>query len=319
MSSLPEEHTPQPITPLDSEMVKIPQRKPEIRVRQVLFLLVGLCFAGITLTLLATKILEYGLGWDLNIMTGQLPEGAPDSEVWKMRFVAGLNQIMVFLLPSLGCIYVFRNVLPELPAGVSLRRFPYFNQLAFSIVLLIAAMPVVFYSYQINKLIPVPQSMQDAADQATAAIKALMRMPNIWTFGANMLLVAVVPAFGEELLFRGVVQRQLMRRMVPISAIIITGALFSLMHFQIDGFLPRWILGILLGWVYWRTNNFWIPVLLHFLNNGFQILAQYLYGQNLSSVDLSENDVEVPVLAAVVAVAVLVLVGREMGKASENV
>jgi hypothetical protein len=55
------------------------------------------------------------------------------------------------------------------------------------------------------------------------------------------------------------------------------------------------------------------------LNNGFQILAQYLYGQNLSSVDLSENDVEVPVLAAVVAVAVLVLVGREMGKASENV
>jgi uncharacterized protein len=314
MSNLPDDNTPHSSEPLDSDIVIAPLRRPEIRVRQVLFLLAGLCFTGIILTLLATKILEYGLGWDLNIMTGQLPEGAPDSEVWKMRFVAGLNQIMVFLLPSLACIYVFRNVLPELPAGVSLRRFPYFNQLAFSIVLLIAAMPVVFYSYQINKLIPVPQSMQDAADQATAAIKALMRMPNIWTLLANMLLVAVIPAFGEELLFRGIVQRQLMRRMLPAVAIIITGALFSLMHFQIDGFLPRWILGMLLGWVYWRTNNFWVPVLLHFLNNGFQILAQYLHGQDLSSVDLSENDVEVPILAAVVAVAVMVLVGREMGK-----
>ena len=314
MSSLPEDHSPQHIEPLDSDMVKASLRKPEIRVRQVLFLLAGLCFAGVMLTLLATKILELGLGWDINIMSGQLPEDAPDSDVWKMRFVAGLNQILVFLLPALGCVYVFRHALPELSAGVSLRRFPYFNQLAFSIVLLIAAMPVVFYSYQINKLIPVPQAMKDAAEQATNAINALMRMPNIWTFLANMLLIAVVPAFGEELLFRGVVQRQLMRRMLPISAIIITGALFSLMHFQIDGFLPRWILGMLLGWVYWRTNNFWVPVLLHFLNNGFQILAQYLHGQNLSSVDLSENDVEVPVLAAVVAVAVMVLVGREMGK-----
>jgi membrane protease YdiL (CAAX protease family) len=53
------------------------------------------------------------------------------------------------------------------------------------------------------------------------------------------------------------------------------------------------LLGFLLGWLFWKTQNFWVPVLAHFFNNGLQVVGQYLYGKEVSSVDL-EQDIQVP-------------------------
>lgn len=282
-----------------------------IKVRYVFFIAATFLFLGMLLTVILTKLLETGAGWDMDVLAGKLAENAPQSDVWKVRLVAGLNQLLVFLVPALATIMVFRRASPEIKAGVSLKRFPDMMTIALSLGLLIASMPFVFYVFQINKLIPVPEAMQVVAEQATKTIKALMRMPTIWDFVANLLLIAVLPALGEELLFRGLIQRQLMRRMSPWVAIIVTGALFSFFHFQVDGFLPRWLLGILLGWVFWQTGNFWVPVLLHFINNGVQVFGQYLYGQGMSSVDI-EQDVQIPVLVAVLSLAATWMIGRQL-------
>lgn len=282
-----------------------------IKVRYVFFIAATFLFLGVLLTVILTKLLETGAGWDMDVLAGKLADDAPHSDVWKVRLVAGLNQLLVFLVPALATIMVFRRASPEIKAGVSLKRFPDVTTIALSLGLLIASMPFVFYVFQINKLIPVPEAMQVVAEQATKTIKALMRMPTIWDFVANLLLIAVLPALGEELLFRGLIQRQLMRRMSPWVAIVITGALFSFFHFQVDGFLPRWLLGILLGWVFWQTGNFWVPVLLHFLNNGVQVLGQYLYGQGMSSVDI-EQDVQIPVLVAALSLAATWMIGRQL-------
>ena len=53
------------------------------------------------------------------------------------------------------------------------------------------------------------------------------------------------------------------------------------------------LLGFLLGWLFWKTQNFWVPALAHFFNNGLQVVGQYLYGKKVSSVDL-EQDIQVP-------------------------
>jgi uncharacterized protein len=266
-----------------------------LRVRQVLSITVLMCMGGLVLTFLATVLLKGLWGWDDAVLQGKLSEGAAESEVWKVRLIAALNQMFVFLLPALGTLWLLRSSMPVMLRKVSLRVWPNWHLLGLSIALLIVSMPLVFYAYQINKLVPLPPEMTAAAEMANEAIKALMKMPDVWAFLANLTLIALLPAFGEELLFRGILQNQLMRRMPSLTAILLTGALFSLMHFQMDGFLPRWLLGVVLGWTYWRTRNFWVPVILHFLNNGVQVAAQYFYAQGQSAIDLSENEVAVPV------------------------
>ncbi len=293
-------------------------RYTPVRVRQVLAIMFLLCLAGIFLTVVITKILEQGLGWGSNIVSGLLSETAPDADVWKVRLLAGLNQMLVFLLPALCTIYILRRAAPYMVEQVSLRHLPSTAAIGWSVVLLLASMPVVFYSYQVNKMLPIPAELASVAEQANETIKALMRMPDIRTFLANLLLIAVLPALGEELLFRGIIQNQFMRFMAPVAAIALSAAVFSLLHFQMDGFLPRWILGMVLGWAYWHTGSFWVPVLLHFLNNGIQVVAQYLYGQQMTSLDLAENDVEVPWVAAVLGAAAMFVVIRSMRSKQET-
>jgi len=114
-------------------------------------------------------------------------------------------------------------------------------------------------------------------------------MDSFGSFLLNMLMVAVIPAVGEELLFRGVIQK-LLQKLVNNAhlAIIITAILFSAMHFQFYGFLPRWIMGIILGYLFYWSGNIWYPIIAHFLNNGFQVLMVYLGNMPLEEVATPE-------------------------------
>jgi membrane protease YdiL (CAAX protease family) len=175
-------------------------------------------------------------------------------------------------------------------------------------------MPLVLYSLTLNQQFPLPEMFKVAGEQAEEALKGLLHMENWSELLVNMVLIALLPALGEELVFRGVVQQQLMRRIAnPWVAMLISAAIFSAAHFQFDGFLPRMLLGFLLGWLYWRTRNFWVPVAGHFFNNGLQVLGQYLYGKEMSSIDL-EKDVQVPWEFAGISVfmtwAVMRLIGQ---------
>ena len=130
----------------------------------------------------------------------------------------------------------------------------------------------------------------------------MLRMDNPGELLANLTVVAVLPAIGEEIIFRGVIQQQLMRRIAnPWVALIVSAAIFSFFHFQFEGFLPRLILGLLLGWLYWRTGNFWVAALAHFFNNGVQIVGQYFYGDETTTMDL-EKDIQVPWFGAAISV-----------------
>jgi uncharacterized protein len=128
-------------------------------------------------------------------------------------------------------------------------------------------------------------------------------------------IMALIPAIGEELVFRGILQQQLMRKLTPIVSILLAGAIFSAIHFQFEGFFSRWLLGALLGWLYWRTQNFWVPVAAHFFNNAFQVVAQYFYASDLSTMDL-EKDVEVPWFVAAISVFLIVVVMRFINQTS---
>jgi membrane protease YdiL (CAAX protease family) len=105
------------------------------------------------------------------------------------------------------------------------------------------------------------------------------------------LVVAIIPAVGEELIFRGILQNKLHLLFKNVHvAIIITSILFSGFHLQFFGFIPRLFLGVLFGYMYYWSGNLWYPILAHFTNNGLTLILIYLYQAGMIQVDIENQE-----------------------------
>ena len=113
-------------------------------------------------------------------------------------------------------------------------------------------------------------------ETAQAATEKMLNVDTIGGLLFNLVVIALIPAIGEEFTFRGVLQQSLTRRMNPHIAIILSAAIFSFIHFQFYGFLPRMFLGLLMGYMFYITNSLWTSMLMHFLNNGAAVVLYYL-------------------------------------------
>ncbi len=125
----------------------------------------------------------------------------------------------------------------------------------------------------------------------------------------GLLVIAVIPAIGEELFFRGVIQSVLMQWTKNAHwAVWITGFLFSFIHFQLDGFVPRMLLGVVFGYLYVWSGNIWYPIWAHFVNNGVTVVGVYLSRNQQSAVDLENTEwISVPQGLVALAVSALLL------------
>ena len=148
--------------------------------------------------------------------------------------------------------------------------------------------------------------MKALEETAQAAIE---KMLNVNTFGGmlfNLVIIALIPAIGEELTFRGVLQQSLTRKMNPHIAIILSAAIFSFIHFQFYGFLPRMFLGMLLGYMFYITNSLWTSMLMHFVNNGATVVLYYL--NNIGMVEDAESFGETQNVL-IIAVSAMITIG----------
>jgi membrane protease YdiL (CAAX protease family) len=168
------------------------------------------------------------------------------------------------------------------------------------IILLLASIPFVGWLQQINTGLDLGTMAKQAEDQATNLTKRFLQMPTVGDFIFNLVMVAIIPALGEELYFRGAMQ-QIFREWLgkPWPAIIITAAIFSAVHGQFLTFLPRFFLGILLGFVFERSGSIWLPILLHFINNGMQVVLVYLFQRGIISMNLMDDPGRMPLWAGI--------------------
>ena len=110
----------------------------------------------------------------------------------------------------------------------------------------------------------------------------------------GILVIGMIPAIGEELVFRGIIQNLFFRSMQNIHiAILLSAFIFSAIHLQIYGFLPRFLLGVLFGYLYWWTKNLVFPIVAHFLNNTISLIMLFLYQINATTYEV-ENDQILP-------------------------
>lgn len=117
--------------------------------------------------------------------------------------------------------------------------------------------------------------------------KYLTQFDSVTLLLVGFFVIAVLPAIGEELVFRGMIQNYLLKATRnPHVSIWIAAFLFSAIHFQFFGFLPRLALGALFGYLYLWSGNIWIAIIAHFVNNGFSVIAIYLYQRGTVGYDL---------------------------------
>lgn len=106
-----------------------------------------------------------------------------------------------------------------------------------------------------------------------------------------LVVIAVLPAVGEEIVFRGLIQNELVRGTNNIHLSIWFAAfLFSAIHMQFFGFVPRLLLGALFGYLYYWSGSLLIAIIAHFVNNAVSVLALYFYQQGTLTFDVESPE-----------------------------
>lgn len=138
-----------------------------------------------------------------------------------------------------------------------------------------------------------------------ASIEALMRQliqhGNLFFL---TLFMAVAPAIGEELFFRGALQTQLQRMMNAHLAIWLSAIIFSAIHFQVYGFIPRMLLGAVMGYLTWSVGSLLPAVWAHFLNNAYATVFAYAGMHWLGHPEWMENSYRPPLALAIVGLGI---------------
>ncbi len=158
-----------------------------------------------------------------------------------------------------------------------------------------------------------------AEEEYAKQMQVMARMNGVGDFLISIFIVALLPAVFEEVFFRGALQNLLSRWLkAPVWAIVITSIIFSAMHGSYDGFLPRFVLGFILGWLFYRTGNIWVNIAAHFINNAIGIVTLYLYSKPHTPTDLSKLDDHFPIWWGAIGVIAVIFLLRAFDAVSKN-
>jgi len=235
-------------------------------------LLILLSFTGILLLSILVQFM--GLSDIAKQMTGK------STEIWKIYFLTASNVLFISLIPSLLWFRIIKPFLfPKIfDVTINPKIFLY------SFFLFVGSMPFVMGLAWINQQIPLPEILLSNEDNINNLINNLTADRSISSMLICVFLLGILPALGEELFFRGALQSIISKMVVnPHVAILITGIIFGLVHFQFQGIIPRVFLGIILGYSFYFTKTLWCPILLHALFNSTQVAILFIMDKKMST------------------------------------
>jgi uncharacterized protein len=142
-------------------------------------------------------------------------------------------------------------------------------------IIIIACIPLINFLDEINKMVHLPSlfgKVESGMNETESMIEKIYglfsKAPTLRIFLFNMIVMAVVPAFGEELMFRGVLQRMLSDFFSNRHfGVIVCAFIFGAVHSQAHSILPRFMLGLVLGYSMLWSGSIWVSMLMHFVNN----------------------------------------------------
>lgn len=261
----------------------------------------------------------FGLG-GIEELAGGIPAVPENRQA--LRFFQAMASAGMFVVPGLCFMYYYNEDRlsgffrrPLLPGWMAI--LPY--------LLPVLALPVVSYVYELNQSLVFPEALQmleqkfKLAEQlAESQTKLLLNMEQPQELLVCLLVMALIPALGEEMIFRAGLQRIIQQgtRNVHV-AIWLSAIIFSALHLQFYGFLPRMLLGVMLGYLFAASGNLWWSITAHFLNNAAAILMYYFYQHKMIVVteeDLAKGPWYWYWLAALVLVIMVSTMWRRRGE-----
>ena len=199
-----------------------------------------------------------------------------------------INHLTTFVIPGIVFSYFFYK--SKWASFLRINEFPKMYNLLLGSMLILAAFPLAQFAYWLNMQMPLPSFLVEMEQGTTEMVKNLLLVDQPHELWFNLFVIAVIPAIGEEFIFRGILQKKLMEQFKkPHVAIWVAALIFSAIHMQFQGFLSRMLLGAILGYLYHWTGNLWVPIIAHLVNNAVQIVGQYFFQKGMIDVNLDDS------------------------------
>lgn len=242
--------------------------------------------------LLIALLLIFGAFIGLVVLMGALMVLAPEwsNSIEGLLFIQGFQTIVLFGVTALVGVWFTERVNPfnqmSLNRGLSMKQ----GLVAFFFA--VAALPLISMLAERNKgmelpsfLASVEEIMRQMEESALAMTEKFLNTSSFGMMIVNLLVMALLPAVCEEMMFRGWLQRVLSDRLNYHVAIWVSAFIFSAIHFQFYGFVPRMIIGAALGYLYCYTGSLWASIIAHFTNNAAAVITAFLAYNGYTSIN----------------------------------
>lgn len=232
-----------------------------------------------------------------------------------LKFMQTTQSLGLFLMPPVIVAYLFSgSVTNYLQLNWNFKM----KLIWVSFLLIIVANPTINYLGSLNEKLQLPgfmsgieSRMKEMEENAAFLLEKFMDIKTTGGLLFNLFMIAVLPAFGEEFLFRGVIQKIFTDWTRNYHwGIWISAILFSALHMQFYGFVPRMVLGAMFGYMLIWSGSIWVPVFAHFFNNAAGVIGMYLINKGTIAQeieDIGSGSGQLPFAIVSVGLSILLL------------
>lgn len=241
-----------------------------------------------------------------------------------LKYFQIVQTLGLFVVPPFIIVFFLYG---EVWKSLQLKSLPEWPMAIRVILIMIIGLPVINLLAMWNLQIDLPQWLNSVEEWMKAMEETAKKLTDMFLttdsiggFLINLLMIAILPAVGEELLFRGILQRFLIEWLRNRHVgVLIASILFSALHLQFFGFFPRLLLGILFGYLFLWSKNLWLPILAHFVNNGVAVIFYFVFGadaveKEINLIGTESSNLIVAMISLVLVTLLVVSVYREERK-----
>jgi len=229
-------------------------------------------------------------GMLLSVMLSSMLVNNDMNDIQSIKIMQLIQSIGMFIVPPLVLAFLWsENTFEYLKLKFKFNL----SNAALVINFMILVIPFINLLTWLNQQIELPSFLSGLEEQMKLYENQITgiteKMLNVHTAGAllfNLVLIAALPALGEELFFRATLQNIIGERWNMKTAIWLTAIIFSIIHLQFYGFIPRMLLGAFFGYMLLWSGNLWYSVLAHFVNNAIAVIYYYMKFNGFSLPDI---------------------------------
>jgi len=236
------------------------------------------------------------------------PDFSDPSAVNALKAIQVVNMAGGLMFPAV--VYLWFSTPDSKSFNVFKKSAPVFPILL-SAILIVLAQPLIGLANEFNSYLNLPEGlafienwMKKAEEQGAMVTEAFLSTTSLSGLLINIFMIAILPAFAEEILFRGVLANLFRSWTQNIHlAVFLSSFVFAAIHMQFYGFLPRFLLGSALGYLFFWSGSLWLPIAAHFANNFLSVIIEFLYRKGIILTDAENFGMNNAPLLLVISIA----------------